>query len=345
MAVPLTFDRATEPVHEAAAEADPAERARGLAWKALNRRDRTVDEIGGMLLGKRVEPAVADQVVCELIELGYLDDARYAERFADDRRRLDAWGSERIARRLRELGVDREHIDAALAAQDPEEEMAAALELLRRRCPAPPATRAERDRALGILVRRGYSHGSPSTPCAGTPGWRQSPTTSDARPAPARPPRRPVRRPRPLAGPTGVSPSMPPLTFIGAPDARSSIIPAVENDAALIALVEELDYGRARRAASAARRELAARGGVEAAPRLARRRTPRPGSRPPGSCTCCPTSDTCPRSCRSSRTPSPTSRAPRGARCEANAARRSGARRRQDRARGARNGGPTRRIG
>ena len=35
--------------------------------------------------------------------------------------------------------------------------MAAALELLRRRCPEPPATRAERDRALGILVRRGYA--------------------------------------------------------------------------------------------------------------------------------------------------------------------------------------------
>jgi regulatory protein len=136
---------------------DPLERARSLAWKALNRRDRTVDEVGGMLLGKRVEPAVADQVVTELIELGYLDDARYAERFAEDRRRLDGWGSERIGRRLRELGVDREHVDAALAAQDPEEEMAAALELLRRRCPAPPATRAERDRALGILVRRGYA--------------------------------------------------------------------------------------------------------------------------------------------------------------------------------------------
>ena len=110
-----------------------------------------------MLLGKRVEPSVADQVVTELIELGYLDDARYAERFAEDRRRLDGWGSERIARRLRELGVDREHIEAAIAAQDPEEEKAAALELLRRRCPEPPASRAERDRALGILVRRGYA--------------------------------------------------------------------------------------------------------------------------------------------------------------------------------------------
>jgi regulatory protein len=153
----LTFDRATEPAEAAAPAADPHERARSLAWKALNRRDRTVDELGGILLGKRVEPGVADEVVTELIELGYLDDAAYAVRFAEDRRRLDGWGSERIARRLRELGVDREHIDAALAGQDPEEEMAAALELLRRRCPRPPETRAERDRALGILVRRGYA--------------------------------------------------------------------------------------------------------------------------------------------------------------------------------------------
>ena len=136
---------------------DSLDAARALAWKSLNRRDRTIDELGGLLLGKRVEPSVADQVVTELIELGYLDDARYAERFAEDRRRLDGWGSERIAQRLRELGVDRAHVDAALAAQDPEEEMAAALELLRRRCPKPPATRAERDRALGILIRRGYA--------------------------------------------------------------------------------------------------------------------------------------------------------------------------------------------
>ena len=141
----------------AAPEVDPVERARGLAWRSLNKRDRTVNEVGGMLLGKRVEPAIADQVVTELIELGYLNDARYAERFAEDRRRLDSWGSERIARRLRELGVDEESIEAAVAAQDPEEELAAARELLRRRCPTPPTTRAERDRALGILMRRGYT--------------------------------------------------------------------------------------------------------------------------------------------------------------------------------------------
>jgi regulatory protein len=148
---------ATGAAAPAAPEPDPVERARGLAWRSLNKRDRTVNEVGGMLLGKRVEPAVADQVVTELIELGYLNDARYAERFAEDRRRLDAWGSDRIARRLRELGVDQESIEAAVGAQDPEEELDAARELLRRRCPRPPTNRAERDRALGILIRRGYA--------------------------------------------------------------------------------------------------------------------------------------------------------------------------------------------
>jgi regulatory protein len=128
-----------------------------LSYRYLGRRDRTVLEVRRHLEAKRVEPAAIDATVAELEQQGYLDDARYAQRFAEDRRRLDGWGSERIARRLRELGVDREHIDAALAAQDPEEEMAAALELLRRRCPQPPSTRQERDRALGILVRRGYA--------------------------------------------------------------------------------------------------------------------------------------------------------------------------------------------
>ena len=48
-----------------------------------------------------------DAVVGELCEQGYLDDARFAQRFAEDRRRLDGWGAERIERRLRALGVGR----------------------------------------------------------------------------------------------------------------------------------------------------------------------------------------------------------------------------------------------
>ena len=92
--------------------------AREVAWTALNRRDHTVAELARILSRKRVEPAVIDAVVGELCEQGYLDDARFAQRFADDRRRLDGWGAERIEQRLRALGVDGELIAAAVSMQD-----------------------------------------------------------------------------------------------------------------------------------------------------------------------------------------------------------------------------------
>jgi regulatory protein len=153
-----------DPAHARSAPAgerrgDPAERiehARAVAWRALNRRDRTEVELRGILAEKRVAPEDANVVVGELLEGGFVDDASYAVRFADDRRRLDAWGSERIERRLRQLGVAPEHIAAAVGDQDHGDELEAALALLRRRVPTVPSTPRERDRALGMLVRKGY---------------------------------------------------------------------------------------------------------------------------------------------------------------------------------------------
>ena len=147
--------------HELAGErlADPAarlERARALAWRALDRRERTELELRGILAGKRVAPDEADVVVRELLESGFVDDAAFARRFADDRRRLDAWGAQRIGRRLSALGVASEHVAAALDERDHEGEVEAALALLRRRVPTPPCTERERDRALGMLLRKGY---------------------------------------------------------------------------------------------------------------------------------------------------------------------------------------------
>ena len=132
------------------------EHARGVAWRALGRRERTESELRQLLARKRVAPEDAEQVLAELVEGGFVDDAGFATRFAEDRRRLDAWGAERIARRLRALGVAPEHIEAALDGRDAEDELEAALALLRRRVPTVPATTRERDRALGILVRKGY---------------------------------------------------------------------------------------------------------------------------------------------------------------------------------------------
>ena len=129
---------------------------RDIAWEALNRRDHTVADLARTLARRRVEPAVIDAVVGELCEQGYLDDAGYATRFADDRRRLDGWGAERIEGRLRALGVDPDVIAAAVGEQDHDGELEAALTLLRRRFPDPPATPRDCERALGVLVRKGY---------------------------------------------------------------------------------------------------------------------------------------------------------------------------------------------
>lgn len=134
-----------------------AERALDLAFRHLGRRDRTEAELRRHLAAKDVADPEIDAAIAEVARMGYLDDARYARTFAEDRRNLDGWGAERIERRLLALGVDREHVAAALGDRDGGDELAAALELLRRRFRAGvPASERERERALGMLVRKGY---------------------------------------------------------------------------------------------------------------------------------------------------------------------------------------------
>lgn len=145
-----------EPTDRVLSREVEAQRALDLAYRYLGRRDRTVVEMRRHLEGKRVEPDLIDEAVAELLEQGYLDDARYARRFAEDRRSLDAWGADRIEQRLLSVGVDRADIAAALAAQDGASELEAAVELLRRKVRVPPADDRARERALGMLARKGY---------------------------------------------------------------------------------------------------------------------------------------------------------------------------------------------
>lgn len=129
--------------------------ALGRAYRYLGHRDRTAAELRAHLLAKGIRGDVVEAALAELVEQGYVDDARFALRFAEDRRTLDAWGAERIERRLTVLGVAPEHVAAAVA-QGAESELAAAVALLRRRFPAAPGSDRERERALGLLVRKGY---------------------------------------------------------------------------------------------------------------------------------------------------------------------------------------------
>jgi regulatory protein len=138
---------------------DPAARlqhALDLAYRFLARRERTAVEVRRHLEAKRVGPATIEATVAKLEHQGYVDDARYAHRFAEDRRTLDGWGAERIERRLLAAGVDASLVAAALAARGGGDELEAAVAILRRRYPRPPADDRGRERALGVLVRKGY---------------------------------------------------------------------------------------------------------------------------------------------------------------------------------------------
>jgi regulatory protein len=133
-------------------------RAIDLAYRYVSRRERTVSELRQHLLRREVDEASAAETIEELVEQGSLDDARFARLFVQDKRELQQWGSERIRRALLARGIDRELVDAALGEDEPGDggDLDRALALLRQRFPVPPQGRRERERALGLLLRKGY---------------------------------------------------------------------------------------------------------------------------------------------------------------------------------------------
>jgi regulatory protein len=143
------------------------QKALDLAYAYLNPRERTVDEVRRRLQRRGVSEELTEEALRVLSDQGFLDDARFSRLFVADKRRLEQWGAQRIRRGLLERGVDRTLAEAALAdaggeaggARDPAEpetELERALAVLRRRFPEPPEDRRDRNRALGMLLRKGY---------------------------------------------------------------------------------------------------------------------------------------------------------------------------------------------
>lgn len=136
--------------------ANQSQRALELAYRYINRRERTIAEVAARLSQAEIDPSTARATIDELIELGSLDDVRFARLFTEDKRGLEQWGTERIARGLAARGIDRELITAALAETEPDSELERALGVLARRFPVPPTDHRERERALAMLLRKGY---------------------------------------------------------------------------------------------------------------------------------------------------------------------------------------------
>ena len=137
------------------------ERALGLAYAQLNRRERTEHELREHLLKHDVPPEVQDQALVELRRDGYVDDERFARLLVQDKSDLEQWGSDRIRRALLGRGVSSGVAEAALqeAGQSgAPDELARALGVLERRFPQGLTGRRESERALGVLLRKGYEY-------------------------------------------------------------------------------------------------------------------------------------------------------------------------------------------
>lgn len=140
--------------------AEPHQRAIELAYKLVSQRERTVRQVRDKLAAKDCSAVAIDAAIGELTRFGFVDDARYAKLYAEDKRRLQGWGSRRIRLELSRAGVAREVLDAlfadAEAALDAPSELDAALELLRRKRPDLTDAKAKQ-RAAAMLARRGIA--------------------------------------------------------------------------------------------------------------------------------------------------------------------------------------------
>ena len=138
------------------------ERALDAVYRYLSKRERTTTEVARHLEREAFSAETIAEAIALLHDEETLDDHRFVRLFTEDKRDLEQWGSERIRGALARRGVDLETVTAVLDSgggeldNAPESERERALALLRRRFPEPPRSRRDRDRALGVLLRKGY---------------------------------------------------------------------------------------------------------------------------------------------------------------------------------------------
>ncbi|MBF6619625.1 MAG: RecX family transcriptional regulator [Patulibacter sp.] len=131
------------------------------AYRYLAKRDRTVAEVRAHLVKRETDPASLEAAVAELLELRYLDDARYVQRYVEDRRRLDGWGPVRITQGLRKMGIDPPLIEpaiAAVSAESEDDDVTLATDLVHRRFNRRPLDGdKDRQKALRAVVSKGHT--------------------------------------------------------------------------------------------------------------------------------------------------------------------------------------------
>lgn len=139
--------------------ADGAVRAREQALRLLNHRLRTHREIEQRLRQNQWSPSVIARAMDRLEQAGWIDDARFARLWVEERLRLRPIGIALLRRELRNKGIDEDTIDVTLQEREhQQDEAAVAYGLLqrRRRQYGGLDSQVAARRMAGYLARRGF---------------------------------------------------------------------------------------------------------------------------------------------------------------------------------------------
>ncbi|HEX8960578.1 MAG TPA: regulatory protein RecX [Geobacteraceae bacterium] len=140
---------------------EEAEKAIAFAMRALARRDHSVAELSAKLRDKGLSAGVTAEVIARLVQSGYLDDRRFAERWAESAVRNGRGYGPRLRLELTRRGVSREIIADVLAGiAESYSEGDTLAELAARKFAgfdARSATDRDKRRVIAYLQRRGFS--------------------------------------------------------------------------------------------------------------------------------------------------------------------------------------------
>ncbi len=142
-------------------EADQEAVARKILLDQLTGQPRSRAELRGRLAARQVPDALAERLLDRFEEVGLVDDQAFARAWVQSRQPGKGLARRALAQELRRKGVDDEVARTALDEVDPEDEVAAARSLVRRRLRTVGGL--DRDRAVrrltGMLARKGYPAG------------------------------------------------------------------------------------------------------------------------------------------------------------------------------------------
>lgn len=136
--------------------------SRAAAYRAaiglLEHRDRSTADLRKRLLDRGYDPDTVEETMARLGREGFVDDVRFAERYASSMRELRGYGTQRIGAELAKRGIDRE-VAAAATAIERSDERALCEALALKRARSLPASLPQ-DQALrrlaGYLGRKGF---------------------------------------------------------------------------------------------------------------------------------------------------------------------------------------------